>query len=56
MKRRRGILKSAIKVIVAVGLLAFIDGFLSQLTGQLSFIIILPIVFIIMAFIISLIV
>jgi len=56
MKKKRGILKSAIKIITAVGLLAFIEGFLSQLTGQLTFIIVLPIVFIIMAFIISLIV
>jgi hypothetical protein len=56
MKKRRGMLKIALKIIFSIGLLAFIEGFLTQLTGELEFIFILPMVFIIIAFIISLIV
>lgn len=52
-RMKRDFLSLIIKIIFSVGLVAFIDGFLLTLTGDIMFVVILPIVFIILAFIIS---
>ena len=55
MKERRDLFKTAVRVITSIGILAFVEGLLTTLTGSLAFVFILPIVFILVGYIISLI-
>jgi len=55
LKKDKDLPKTAIKIIISIGLLAFIEGLLTKLTGSILFVFILPLVFITVGFVISLI-
>lgn len=53
MEEHKFLRRIIIKVIVSIALLAFIAGFLTQITDSMIFVLALPIVFVILAVIIS---
>lgn len=56
MKKYKRFLKSIGRFIAAVGILAFTEGLLSSLTGDIVFVFVLPLAMLIIAYVVSLIV